>query len=318
VVLSVAFKVKYSIDTNQVQGASMKDIDYALMLIKAKKLDGAKDILEELLKSDPQDKDILYNLGMCYTELGEPDMAVKTLSECVRFYPNYSNAYVALGFAHSMLSNYEKAKEYFLKALEIDPVNSYALRNLGGIYGNENDYEKAFDCFEKSFSINQEDQQTAYGLGYTYFHTGKLDKADEYFKIVIALDESTKIANLAKDLRREIAEINLKSKGFRMDAMFYCLSALQFFKGKPNTEVNKVAFEIGLKGQQGLDINNPTKKYTLNTMKGSFTGLQLVSYMYVGFKIIDHSLDIGLDLSEEYKEALRLFEQERPHGYTIH
>ena len=31
----------------------MKDIDYALMLIKANKLDGAKDILEELLKSDP-------------------------------------------------------------------------------------------------------------------------------------------------------------------------------------------------------------------------------------------------------------------------
>ena len=47
----------------------MKDLNYALMLIKANKLDGAKDLLEELHKSDPQDKDILYNLGMCYTEL---------------------------------------------------------------------------------------------------------------------------------------------------------------------------------------------------------------------------------------------------------
>jgi tetratricopeptide (TPR) repeat protein len=288
------------------------------MLIKANKLDGARDVLEELLQSDPGDKDILYNLGMCYSELGEPERAIKTLSECVRFYPNYSNAYVAIGFAHSILSNYEKAKEYFLKALEIDSVNSYALRNLGSIYGKENDYEKAIECFEKSFSINSEDQQTAYGLGYTYFHIGKLDDADKYFKIVIALDESTKIASLAKDIRREIAEINLKSKGFRTDAMFYCLSAQQFFKGKTIDEVKQVAFEIGLKGRQGLDINNPDKKYTLKTMKGSFTGLQLVSYMYVGFKIIDHSQDIGLDLSEEYKAALRLFEQERPHGYTIH
>lgn len=38
----------------------MKDINYAFMLIKANKLDGAKDLLEELLKSDPQDKDILF------------------------------------------------------------------------------------------------------------------------------------------------------------------------------------------------------------------------------------------------------------------
>ena len=58
----------------------MKDINYALMLIKAKKLAGAKEILEELLKADPQDKDILYNLGMCYTELGENLARCLTLS----------------------------------------------------------------------------------------------------------------------------------------------------------------------------------------------------------------------------------------------
>jgi tetratricopeptide (TPR) repeat protein len=296
----------------------MKDINYALMLIKANKLDGAKDLLEELLKSDPKDKDILYNLGMCYTELDEPERAAETLSECVRCYPNYSNAYVALGFAHSRLADDKKAKEYFLRALEIDPVNSYALRNLGSIYGNENNYEKAIECFEKSFSINQEDQLTAYGIGYTYFHIGKLAEADKYFKIAIDLDESTKTTNLAKDLRREIAEINLKSKGFRMDAMFYCLAAIQFFTGKNSEEIRKVAFEISHKGTQGLDINNPDKKYTINSMSGSFAGLQLVSYMYVSFKIIDPIVDIGLDLSNEYNEALRLFEQERSHGYTIH
>ncbi len=296
----------------------MKDINYALMLIKANKLEGARDILEELLRNDPGNKDILYNLGMCYTELDEPERAVETLSECVRCYPHYSNAYVALGFAHSRLADDEKAKDNFLKALEIEPSNSYALRNLGGIYGKENDYENAIECLEKSLSINQEDQQAAYGLGYTYFHIGKLDKADKYFKITIDLDESTKIASLAKNLRREIAGINLKSKGFRTDAMFYCLSALQLFKGKTAEQVKQIAFEIGVKGEQGLDINDPNKKYTLNSMSGSFTGLRLVSYMYVGFKIIDPGIDVGLDLSEEYREALRLFNQERPHGYTIH
>jgi hypothetical protein len=100
--------------------------------------------------------------------------------------------------------------------------------------------------------------------------------------------------------------------------MFYCLSALQFFKDKSLDQVRQVAFEIGMKGREGMDINHPDKKYTLDTMDGSFTGLQLVSYMYVGFKMIDPKKDIGLDLSEEYKQALGLFGKERPHGYTIH
>jgi len=296
----------------------MSDINYAIMLIKAHNLDAAKDVLEELLKKDSSDKDILYNLGMCYSELGKADKAIETLRECVRYYPHYSNAYVSLGFAYSILNDYQKAKDNFLTALEIEPSNSYALRNLGGLYGKENDEEKAVECFEKSFSINPADQQTAYGLGYTYFHFGKLEKADQYLKITIDLDESSKIASLAKELRREIAGINLKSKGFRIDAMFYCMSAKQYFENKTIEQIRQITFEIGLKGRDGLDINDPNKKYTLRTMEGSFTGLQLVSYMYVGFKIIDPNIDIGLDLSEEFTEALKLIEKERSYGHTIH
>jgi tetratricopeptide (TPR) repeat protein len=276
------------------QGTTMKDFNYALMLLKANKLEGAKDLLEELLQSDPGNQDILYNLGMCYTELDEPEKAVETLSECIRYYPHYANAHVALGFAYTRLADDEKARDHFLKALEIDPSNPYALR------------------------INPDDQQTAYGLGYSYFHIGQIDEADKYFQAAISLDESTSIAGIAKDFRREIAQISLKGKGFRPDAMFYCLSALQFFKDKSLDQVRQVAFEIGMKGREGMDINHPDKKYTLDTMDGSFTGLQLVSYMYVGFKMIDPKKDIGLDLSEEYKQALGLFGKERPHGYTIH
>jgi hypothetical protein len=46
-------------------------------------------------------------------------------------------------------------------------------------------------------------------------------------------------------------------------------------------------------------------------MSGEFTGLQLVSYMYVGFKIIKPEVDIGMDFSEEYKTAQELFNKKR-------
>jgi hypothetical protein len=93
----------------------------------------------------------------------------------------------------------------------------------------------------------------------------------------------------------------------RMDVVMYCLSALNLFKNDLEL-CKKVTFEIALLGQQGLDINNPDKKYRLKCLDGEFTGLHLVSYMYVGMSIIMPGQDAGIDLSEEFKVAQSLFE----------
>lgn len=86
----------------------------------------------------------------------------------------------------------------------------------------------------------------------------------------------------------------------------YCLSALQLFNESP--ELCKTAtFEIAMLGRSGLDINDPSKKYSLKSMEGAFTGLQLVAYMYVGMKILHPDADAGIDLSREYEQAKSLY-----------
>jgi len=47
----------------------------------------------------PKDPNVLYNLGMVYSEFHELDMAIDTLNRCVNIAPLYSNSYVALGVA---------------------------------------------------------------------------------------------------------------------------------------------------------------------------------------------------------------------------
>jgi len=42
-----------------------------------------------------------------------------------------------------------------------------------------------------------------------------------------------------------------------MDAVFYLLDALRLFLSKSTEEIREIAFEIGLLGQYGLDINDP-------------------------------------------------------------
>lgn len=61
-------------------------------------------------------------------------------------------------------------------------------------------------------------------------------------------------------------------------------------------------------GQRGIDVNNPNTVYTLRTIPGEFTGLHLMSLMYVAFRQVFLLQDIGFDLSDEYAAALQLFE----------
>lgn len=95
-------------------------------------------------------------------------------------------------------------------------------------------------------------------------------------------------------------------------AVMYCLDALQRFEGMDDERVRAIAFEIGLLGRFGLDYASAESKYTLNSLPGErFTGLQLMCLMYVGFKRIDPSLDIGMELEGAYRAALALYKQGR-------
>jgi tetratricopeptide (TPR) repeat protein len=298
------------------QGSMATKFEKAYEHLKRRELKQARILLEEVLQEQPDDIDALYNLGMTYTELGDPAKAVNTLSRCLELGQDSANVYVALGYAHSKLGNTSKSKELFLNALELEADNPYALRNLGGLYAKEAEYERAIPYLEKSMKSNPQDPNTAYGLGLCYFSMGDFGSADHYLRKTIEIDQSSPLSEMAKDLLREVASIQLKSKGFRTDAMFYCVHALNLFDKIGLEETRKIAFEIALKGQRGLDINNPSRKYTLNSLEGTFSGLQLVTYMYVGFKRIASDMDVGIDLSEEYAAALKVTKLRRSDEFT--
>jgi len=281
--------------------------DRALKCVNNGKFEDAQDIFEELLKLDPENVDLLYNSGMCYTELGEPKKAIELLDKCIQFDPSFSNAHVAISYAHSKIGNLDQAKTHLLKAIELDPNNSYALKNLGGLLGKEGDHIKSLYYLKRSFENNPFDPLTVYGLGLTYKELDDYENSAKYFNIFLEMDGPEPLKNHVKDYLRDLAEKELKSVGLRIDAVFYMVHALELFENKSFQDVQIISSEIGLKGQSGIDINDPAKQYSLDSLDGKFSGLELISTMYVGFKKIAPNLDIGIDLSEEYDMALKLF-----------
>ena len=75
----------------------------------------------------------------------------------------------------------------------------------------------------------------------------------------------------------------------------------------PKPEIQKISFEIAMLGARGLDVNSPEQKYTLNSILGAFSGLQLLCIEYVRFQVINPSLDLGFDLSREYQAAWAMY-----------
>ncbi len=288
----------------------MANLDDAIKLLKSGRLREGTELLENLVGNDPENVGVLYNLGMCYSELGIIDKSIETLEKCVRLAPEHANALTALAFSYSRKGDHEKALAKLKIALEIDPDNFFALKNYGAVLAKLGRHEEAIACLEKANRLVPDSPEVLYGLALAYQEKGDLKTADELFKKVVQADKDAKISELARTARREIAMQTLKSKGLRVDAVMYCLGALELLSSKPRNEIQLITSEIAFLGRRGLDINSPEKKYHLNSLTGDFTGLHLVCYMYVGFRILDEELDIGADLSSEYKAALRLFSKQ--------
>ena len=288
----------------------MTRLQRALELIKQNKRAEARQLLELLLKENPNEVDVLYNLGMLYTDSGETKRAVELLERCVGQSPDYANALVALGLALHRTGQSTRAREVLERALKLEPDNPYAHRNLGGLLGHEREYRPAIEHLQKALARLPEDPQSLYGLGLCLFRLEEYNDADPYLKRYLDLGRDQPMAGLAEDMRREIANHNFRSQGLRPDAILYCLGALDLFKAKPDDFIRDVTFEIALLGQGGLDITNAERKYTLKSLPGQFSGLHLVCIMYVGFRRIDPSVDIGMDVAREYVAARNLFDTE--------
>jgi tetratricopeptide (TPR) repeat protein len=259
----------------------------------------------------------LFNLGMVYSDLGAFGRAIALLEKCVKLAPPFTNARVALGVALTRNNQNEGAVEELLVAIYQEPDNPYARRNLGGALVKLEKYQDALPHLRLAAEINPEDQSAWYGLGLALERTGDIDGANEAYRTGLDVDEFGPMAELIRTARSRIGEHTFRAatpQAECMDAVKYCLGALERFEDMSLADVQKIGFEIAILGTRGINVNNPGSRYTLRSLPGSFSGLQLLCLEYVAFKKFAPEHDIGFDLSAEYRSAQALFERKKSLG----
>lgn len=245
--------------------------------------------------------------------VGQIDEARRHLLKALELAPQQTNTLVALGVAYQRGKDPDPdaALNYLIRAVNQDPTNPYAHRNLGAVLAKLGRYEEAESHFRSAYELMPNDQMNVHGLAIGLTELGgedQLEEADELYKQVIGLNPQSELAELARQARTKLAQRSFREAtgGVRPDAIMYCLSALEKFKEMSPERVKAIALEIGILGRSGIDVNNPDTRYHLKNMQGDFSGLQLMSLMYVAFKQISPESDIQFDLAKEYEAALRL------------
>ena len=285
-------------------GRSVKE---TIKLLKQGAYSTGESLLKGLLTRYPEDAVLLFNYGMMLSDQGRLKEAIDFLGKTVRIEPDNANSWNALGVAQARAGENDKAEYSLKKSYELDPRNGYSARNLGALIG-KNSAEEALPYLKTAVDVLPEDQQAQYALAFCLLQLGKHSEADAALKKAIDIDPYSQIAEQCREARTRVAQKNMRSAGERPDAVMYCLSALKKFKELGPAQAKTITFEISLLGRSGLDINNPDKKYRLKGLPGEFTGMQLLSYMYVGLKQMEPGMDTGIDLEKEYRQALALFQ----------
>jgi len=315
-------KIEYTPQTMQVtwqQDLQAQDpvLPIADMLNRGERAEGML-LLRLLLSDQPDNPYVLYNLGMALSDQGKLAEATALLSHLVEVDPSHVNGWVALGVALLRNGEDERGIEALEQAVALEPRNPWAQRNLGAALAEVGRVYTGIEHLREATELAPDDDLAWYGLGQALEQAGDDDEADKAYRRVLQIDEFGQAAGLAREGLTRIAERVLRANavdGLRMDAVWYMVDALDAFEGMTPAEVQQVGFEAAMLGRRGLDLNKTEPRYTLRTLPGDYSALNVVAIMYAAFRQFAPETDLGIDLSREYQAAVAM--RARPSGDEI-
>lgn len=156
-------------------------------LIAEENYDEAAKVLRHLLKDNPSNFQILFNLGDVLRISNRLEDAIKYYNKAIEviFYENekYWPVYYALAVSYDKNNEWNKAEESLNKALTLSNRNPQVLNYLGYSWlKNGNDIDKAVSYILEAYEKEPNDSVIMDSLGWVYFKTGDYENAILYLE----------------------------------------------------------------------------------------------------------------------------------------
>ena len=155
-------------------------------------LEEAEKLYNEILAKEPENKDILYNLGLIYNAKNDYKNEIKVLEKTIETENCEFEIYFRLGLAYKNIFEFEKAEKAYLKAIKKNPENGKTYYNLAIVYLSLNQPEKAIKNFKICIDKNPDDFEAKYFLSLAYFRIKDYKKGEKYFENRLCRDTAIK------------------------------------------------------------------------------------------------------------------------------
>ena len=107
----------------------------ATLRAKAGDFEGAVAYLENLLEAAPDDDELLYNLGVVYSESDRKEEALTYMERALETNPDNADALNFIGYTWAENGDrLDEAEAYIVRAIELRPDNGYIVDSLGWVY----------------------------------------------------------------------------------------------------------------------------------------------------------------------------------------
>jgi predicted O-linked N-acetylglucosamine transferase (SPINDLY family) len=165
-----------------------KTLQHALMLCQTNQLLEAKVIYSKLIKTIPNNFELLTNLGTIELQLGNTEVGMNLIKKSILINPNQPHAISNLGNILLESGKYKEAIDYYNKAILIDSNFVNAFFNKGKALSKLSDFKNAIDCYKKATEIAPNYLMAYINLGFVLNELKRYDEAISHYDTAIKLD----------------------------------------------------------------------------------------------------------------------------------
>lgn len=123
-------------------------------------LNGAIELLEQILVRNPEDPQARFLMGLVYVRQGESGAAISQFSALATDHPELPEPHNNLAVLYAAAGQFEDAREALLAAIRTHPSYATAHENLGDIYAR-----MAAAAYDKALSLDRGNQAAQSKLG---------------------------------------------------------------------------------------------------------------------------------------------------------
>ncbi|MFZ2960264.1 MAG: tetratricopeptide repeat protein [Candidatus Ozemobacteraceae bacterium] len=127
-----------------------------------------------------------FQHGVEYQERGLFDLAIEEYNRALETDPDNLDVLINLGAAYLQKGLAERSTQVLSRALAEQPNHPLALYNLGKAYLYKDEAEKALDTFQRAASVMPDDPEVKKSIAQSLLNLGRKDEACAYFRMLLS------------------------------------------------------------------------------------------------------------------------------------